>query len=575
MPDSALHSNRPRSLRRYGVLALPVIAGLLLGLSFPPFDFPLLPWVALVPVGVAWLVRVQQRGSVWAAFAGGALFHLIGLDWIRHCYAGDAMFGPYAGLLLLVALVGGGWFAAAFWWGRRLSHRLHIPMGLLLPIVWAMYEISREVLHLAVDGSCGGWLNLSLTQVGRGNFAQVVDIGGQHTLTLLIAMVNGAIVDVGTLLFRSVHRLPTSHLQSRQAAVVLSLVILGCALGYGSWRSRQHVEHPGPTIALMPKIDLPPVHADSLGRWGFAEQPQLLVWPELAYHHRLVQLPYGHGFRAADGRSELRNPTHEHPLPADTTALAFGRSREEYASAVMQYLQEASHQGGAALLMGCQRLQPGDTQLTRHNSLVFVDNATGGGGVYDKVRLAPWREVTPHGPPADINLQPDQYLPGQHAAVFELSGERGHSYTFGCALCYDVCFAGHFQCVNREAGGRPDFYVHCGSEGQDGGWALSQTMLRMAQLRAIENRRAIVRNAENGYSGIINGNGRYVHRIGPAELESPTELRPIPVEDRFSLYASTGEWLPALICLSAIFLQLRAAATPTTFRRRRHPEHVS
>jgi apolipoprotein N-acyltransferase len=72
---------------------------------------------------------------------------------------------------------------------------------------------------------------------------------------------------------------------------------------------------------------------------------------------------------------------------------------------------------------------------------------------------------------------------------------------------------------------------------------------RLAQFRAIESRRAFVRNAEDGYSGIIDGNGMLIAEPPEIDFRSPVVLGRMPIDSRFSLYALLGDWLPLAACV--------------------------
>ena len=84
---------------------------------------------------------------------------------------------------------------------------------------------------------------------------------------------------------------------------------------------------------------------------------------------------------------------------------------------------------------------------------------------------------------------------------------------------------------------------------------MSTMLLRMAQLRAIETRRAIVRNSHLGFSGLIDANGAVVLHNDRQPLDDPWLLGAVPLDDRTSIYARFGDWLsPACFkCLARAF----------------------
>jgi len=68
-------------------------------------------------------------------------------------------------------------------------------------------------------------------------------------------------------------------------------------------------------------------------------------------------------------------------------------------------------------------------------------------------------------------------------------------------------------------------------------------LLRMAQLRAIETRRPVIRNTHQGFSGLIDANGRVLDLNDREKLSAPWLLDAVPLDTRMSLYSQTGEWL--------------------------------
>jgi apolipoprotein N-acyltransferase len=74
--------------------------------------------------------------------------------------------------------------------------------------------------------------------------------------------------------------------------------------------------------------------------------------------------------------------------------------------------------------------------------------------------------------------------------------------------------------------------------------------LAICQFRAIECRRPLVRAVNMGISAVIDGNGRVVALPGPTWQKSKGLMAvvkaPIPLDDRKSLFAWTGDWLPWL-----------------------------
>jgi apolipoprotein N-acyltransferase len=155
---------------------------------------------------------------------------------------------------------------------------------------------------------------------------------------------------------------------------------------------------------------------------------------------------------------------------------------------------------------------------------------------YDKCNLVPYSE--------------SRFTPGTETVSIDLSGCR-----VGVAICYDICFADFMRKLST-----CDLILVLANEASDPTMNLARQLLAMAQLRAIEARCTIIRNANGGYSGMIDGNGV----LYPVELDFRTAIRlePAQLDSRFSLYAHLGDWLP-IACVLAIILDFTNRTAPS------------
>jgi apolipoprotein N-acyltransferase len=188
----------------------------------------------------------------------------------------------------------------------------------------------------------------------------------------------------------------------------------------------------------------------------------------------------------------------------------------------------------ATLLQGCIR-QEGDKTF---NSLAILQ----GGqvvGMYDKCNLVPWSEFQPWKGRSRLTA-------GDKLRVFD---------RFGVAICYDVCFSNYMR---RLAGEGPEFIAISANESIDPTMMLAYQLLAHSRLRAIEARRTIVRNANGGYSGVIDGNGRLQPIL---DFREPVVLD-IPIDDRVSPYVWLGYWLPIGCLLVTVAGRPRLKAMP-------------
>jgi apolipoprotein N-acyltransferase len=166
---------------------------------------------------------------------------------------------------------------------------------------------------------------------------------------------------------------------------------------------------------------------------------------------------------------------------------------------------------------------------------------------------------------------------------FDYSIQEGETFTrfaldkyrFGVLICFedtDPFLAPHY--VREESDGKPvDFLVNISNDGWFDGSSEHEEHLAVSRFRAIECRRAMVRSVNMGISAVIDGNGRV---LKPERANDESESQPlwsvqarggadgalpqaqwstfkqvsgvlvaaVPLDDRFSLYAYLGDWLP-------------------------------
>lgn len=481
------------------------VGGLLLAECFPPHELHGLAWVALAPLGWSLAVRRATIELYFGACVGIALFHALGLDWLRTGYGAASSGTSYRYWLLSIALNMAP-SLVIFPLGRWITRSSRLPMAILLPIVWVTFEFSRQGIGLAVNEVPTPWLQLGASQIEFSAVAQCADLGGIWLVTALAACVNGGIVDA--LLRRSADRPPGLWRGLLPLAVAVGLSV--SAFFYGCWRLHQPRSGAAPVVMLMPSAPADAEAARRLGRE--APRPDILLWPE--------------GICSVDSSESLRD--------LESIAAAYE----------------------AACLVGCLR-KPGNTH-ERFNSVCALGRDGKLLGVYDKVFAVPWGEFHP-AVGALAGFGRTGITRGAGAVVVELPTQGAESFRVAPLVCYDVAFPYLFRESCRAERDAPQFFAIAASERVDGTFTLQRTMLNLTRWRAIECRRPIVRNVDGGYSGWVDSVGRDASAFARPALSGPTRLAPIPLDDRRTLYVRLGDWVPwvalaAFAALAAISL---------------------
>ena len=456
-----------------------LIAGVLLGCSFPPIDATYLAWIALAPLGVV-LTQKSLTRQCWAGvYLGGLVYHLVALRWISELEPDSSLLSIWLVLAQLGAII----FCLSMLLARRVVVRFNLPGCLGIPVFWLGFEYIRMVVAWTIDPAAVSWLRLGGTQLEWTLLAQVAGIGGEVTLSALLALVNGWIYQFARFAIswksRTPERLP-------KAALVAPLALIA-SLAYGWWCLSTFSPSVGPTVALLGRQEW---LQNRERAWENGVVPELMVWPELSDHHKYV----------TDGSVDTTKF-----LPVDVELLSQTLA-EDYSSWFRKRLAQAADSAGAAILLGCERVDLSDDLPRRYNSLVYADAERGFVGYCDKRLLAPLYENEV--PVANwLGITSDElYCPGPTSTMFTLRTQSGEK-KFACIVCNDISSPHCMKPIGAE--GVADFYVHCGSEATDRTGVVSKTLLRMARLRAIESRRPIVRNCHQGACGVIDSVGRF------------------------------------------------------------------
>jgi apolipoprotein N-acyltransferase len=128
-------------------------------------------------------------------------------------------------------------------------------------------------------------------------------------------------------------------------------------------------------------------------------------------------------------------------------------------------------------------------------------------------------------------------------------------------ICYEDSVAALArQYVRQSPDGPPvDFLINISNDGWFNGTSEHEEHLAVCRFRAVECRRTVVRAVNMGISAVIDGNGAVVALPGPSWAESKkvagVVVADVPLDNRTSLYARWGDWLPCC-CWAVVGLAL-------------------
>jgi apolipoprotein N-acyltransferase len=124
---------------------------------------------------------------------------------------------------------------------------------------------------------------------------------------------------------------------------------------------------------------------------------------------------------------------------------------------------------------------------------------------------------------------------------------------FGVFICYEAIFPNE---VRHFAGNGAELLVNLSNDGWFGRAAAPTQHLMMARVRAVESRRWLLRDTNNGYTVDIDPYGRTIASLQTdirGQLDAPYDFR----SDK-TLYVRWGDWIAWLCLLTSIVLMVRA-----------------
>jgi apolipoprotein N-acyltransferase len=221
-----------------------------------------------------------------------------------------------------------------------------------------------------------------------------------------------------------------------------------------------------------------------------------------------------------------------------------------------QAMAALARQTQASLVVGSNGAEfSNEEQSWREYNSAFIMGANGARvGRYDKIHLVPFGEFIPfkrllftaHALTAHVG----EIARGSQRKVFRLNGHR-----YGVFICYESVFAGEVrQFVQLGA----EVLVNISDDGWYGDTSAPWQHLNMARMRAIENRRWILRDANNGVTAAIDPYGRVRQSIPRHQVDAlPASFG---FRDDLTFYTAHGDvfaWACALLALGLVVWSVR------------------
>jgi apolipoprotein N-acyltransferase len=189
-----------------------------------------------------------------------------------------------------------------------------------------------------------------------------------------------------------------------------------------------------------------------------------------------------------------------------------------------------------------------DNTFNQYNSAMIFSPDGSRVGRYDKIHLVPFGEYIPfknlltfaH----KLTGKVSDFSRGREHTVFRIVDQQGHTHRYGIFICYEAVFADE---VRHFAQNGAEVLVNISDDGWYGDTSASWQHLNMARMRAIENRRWILRDTNTGVTAAIDPYGRVRQSIPRHQVDAlPAEFG---FRDDITFYTAHGDvfaWLCVL-----------------------------
>lgn len=543
-----------------------MVAGLtssiLLLLTLPPLDAWYIAYVALVPYAL-WL-KQERRASLrlsaallaslplglgtthWAAMEGG------GISWLRW---------------LLLALLGSfPWLACALLSGRR-GGLFVVSATLALPITWVAGEWVGQTATIWLTGF--QHYTISLSQLDAPFVPQIADVGGAATISFLVAMINGFAADllarirqglrsaddpiavnVPWIVTTSVEAVPSGRWlvagSATTAAALCGTIVYGWQQLRGNPSERTLraaafvADISGMREATHPRL------LKALRR--LRGRVDVIVFPETC-GGEFLSSPYIPPNNSADGTERL----------ADGLFLQDGSTRSRW--------RKLAAECAAPIILGATAHDRTATGWKRKNVACALTAAGECAGVVEKLQPVIWHEHIPaariFGGSREAGDDPCGVAFGQGPKQWTFFVERWKdAVRVGVPICSEIGVPEVVRKAARSESGSPtDALIDIGDESSFFGTDGPLMLARLARLRAMENRRAILRCVRGGETCVIDDNGQVVASMENERWFEAMGVKEfsLPVSRRWSLYREVGPWLSATCLVAAVALWVLAS----------------
>lgn len=510
-------------------LLLALISGIMFGLAFPPLPFFPLLFAALIP----YFIVIEKRKTLASinriTYFTFFIYTIISGYWVGSWQPEADVFLMIAGSALLffnpiLFLIPSSLYYLAFKsFGRKTAL-------LLFPLFWVTSEYLYSVTDIKFP-----WLTTGHSLSYFNSFIQIADIIGSFGIGIIVIYIN-------VLFYISYKKFVAGFKISR--ALYISILLLIVPIIYGVVRTNETKSN-----ALKVKVGVVQPNFNPWQKWeagNLSDQlelylslsnkeimngAELIIWPETALPVYLLGGGYENVVQRIHNSCDTNN-----------VFLLTGMPHANFYFDSTKAPKDAKKTAGG-------------TYYTSYNSILLFQPGSNDVPMYGKIKLVPFGEKVPFiehipllGDLIKWGVGISSWNEGPEQKVFEIS-PNNKSFRVAGLVCFESIFPRFISdFVNNGA----ELIVVVTNDSWYGDSSGPYQHKEISVLRAIENRRTVVRSANGGISCVID---KYGNTLIDTKMYTRTSFTyEAELNSEITFYTKTANVLPVLSLIASIFV---------------------
>lgn len=511
-----------------------ILSGIILGISFPPFPFPftLLIFIGLIPYFIVVKSRLSLASISRATFLFSFFFSITTIYWVGSWQAeadpflmmgGGALLLAYPSVMLIPSTL--------YYLAKKVFPKFDALW--LFPIFWVTLEYLLTLTDLRFP-----WLLLGHGLAKFNLFIQGADIIGTNGLSLVVAYIN-------VLLYKSFFEKKENE-KIRLKPVLIASIIFLCPLIYGVYKvSSFKISDKKIKVGIV-QPDLNPWDKWATGNLGdllnlyldlsqkcVAEKAELILWPETA----LPVYAFGGAYPVVE--NSIFNF-----LDSNNVSLLTGMPDIIYHSDLNSLPDDAKFS------------QQGNYYYRTYNAMLGLNAGSREIQRYGKMKLVPLGERVPFvdqfaflGEIFKWGVGITGWNVGRDTTVFYVFQNRNDTIRISGLVCYESVDPAFVTAFVQKGAEMITVVTNDSWYGKSSGPYQHKDF---AMIRAVENRRSVVRCANGGVSCIINAKGEI---LSETELFTKTTLvGEVPLQTEKTFYSENPLIIPVLTSVFSFWI---------------------